>query len=53
MGLVLFRDGKPFVLEAIGPVKYTPLAEWVDRGVGGKCVVKRPARCQRDDASSH
>src|SRR5262249_31593069 len=41
MGLVLFRDGKPYVWEAIGPVKYTPLAEWVARGVGGKCVVKR------------
>ena len=41
MGLVLHRDGKPYVLEAIGPVKYTPLAEWIARGVGGKCVVKR------------
>ena len=41
MGLVLHRDGKPYVLEAIGPVKYTPLAEWIKRGVAGKCIVKR------------
>jgi len=41
MGLVLFREGRPYVLEAIGPVKYTPLAEWVERGVGRKVVVKR------------
>lgn len=41
MGLVLYRDGKPYVLEAIGPVKYTPLPEWIARGVGGKYVVKR------------
>ena len=41
MGLILYRGGKPCVLEAIGPVKYTPLAEWVARGVGGKYVVKR------------
>jgi hypothetical protein len=41
MGLILFRDGKPYVLEAIGPVKYTPLVEWIARGIGGKCVVKR------------
>jgi hypothetical protein len=41
MGMVLHRNGKPYVLEAVGPVKYTPLAEWIARGVGGKCVVKR------------
>ena len=41
MGLILYRGAKPYVLEAIGPVKYTPLAQWVARGVGGKCVVKR------------
>ena len=41
VGLVLFRDGEPYVLEAIGPVKYTPLTAWVARGVGGECVVKR------------
>jgi hypothetical protein len=41
MGLVLFRDGKPFVCEAIRTVQYTPLEKWVARGEGGHCVVKR------------
>jgi hypothetical protein len=41
MGLVLYRDGRPFVLEAVATVRYTPLAEWIDRGVGRHFVVKR------------
>jgi hypothetical protein len=41
MGLIVFRDGAPYVFEAIGPVKYTALAEWAKRGVGGKFAVKR------------
>ena len=41
MGLVLYRHGQPYVLEAIGPVQYTPFARWVARGVGGKFVIKR------------
>jgi uncharacterized protein YycO len=31
-GIVVDREGEWFVLEAIGPVKYTPLYEWVQRG---------------------
>ena len=41
MGLVLYRGGQPYVVEAVGPVKYTQLTEWIERGVGGKFVVKR------------
>lgn len=41
MGLVRYRDGRPFVLEAVATVRYTPLAEWIDRGVGRHFVVKR------------
>ncbi|MFZ5531577.1 MAG: YiiX family permuted papain-like enzyme [Pseudomonadota bacterium] len=41
MGIVLFRDGKPFVFEAVQPVKYTPLAAWLKRGSGGHYVAKR------------
>lgn len=41
MGLVLMRNGKPFVFEAAGVVQYTPLDRWVARGVGGHFVVKR------------
>jgi Permuted papain-like amidase enzyme, YaeF/YiiX, C92 family len=28
MGIVLYRDGKPFVFEAIATVRYTPLTNW-------------------------
>ena len=41
VGLVFFRDGKPFVLEAIATVRYTPLAQWMARGDGGKYTVRR------------
>lgn len=41
MGIVFLRGGQPFVLEAAGRVHYTPLAEWVARGVGGHVVAKR------------
>jgi uncharacterized membrane protein len=41
MGLILFRGDKPSVLEAVGPVQYTPLTAWINRGVGGHYVVKR------------
>ncbi|MCL2789930.1 MAG: YiiX family permuted papain-like enzyme [Desulfobulbus sp.] len=41
MGLILFRRGKPYVLEAASTVQYTPLAEWIARGAGGHYVVKR------------
>jgi hypothetical protein len=42
MGVVLFQGGKPFVFEAVQPVKYTPLKAWLDRGQGGRYVIKRP-----------
>jgi uncharacterized protein YycO len=41
MGLVVHRDGKPFVFEAISTVQFTPLARWMARGDGGRFVVKR------------
>lgn len=41
MGIVFLRNGQPFVLEAAGRVHYTPLAQWVARGVGGHVVAKR------------
>ena len=36
VGLVFFRDGKPFVLEAVATVRYTPLAQWTVRGHGAQ-----------------
>lgn len=41
MGLVLIRSGKPYVLEAVATVRFTPLDEWSARGEGGQYVVKR------------
>ena len=39
--LVYVRDGEPFVLEAVQPVKLTALAAWTERGENGHYVVKR------------
>jgi uncharacterized protein YycO len=41
MGIVYVRDGQPFVLEAVQPVKLTPLEAWTERGENGHYVVKR------------
>jgi hypothetical protein len=41
VGIVLYRDGKPYVFEAVATVRYTPLADWIARGEGGRYVVKR------------
>ena len=35
-GIVVERAGEWYVLEAIGPVKETPLADWIDQGRGNK-----------------
>ena len=44
VGIVFLRDGKPYVLEAVATVRYTPLDTWIARGDGGRYVVKRLAR---------
>jgi Permuted papain-like amidase enzyme, YaeF/YiiX, C92 family len=41
MGLVLFRDHKPYVFEAIATVRFTPLDRWIARGAGQHFVLKR------------
>jgi hypothetical protein len=41
VGLVLFQGGQPVVLEAVQPVKYTPLKRWLDSGQGGRHVIQR------------
>lgn len=39
---IIYQEGeKYFVFEAIQPVKYTPLEQWIARGKDGKYVVKR------------
>jgi uncharacterized protein YycO len=47
MGIVFVRDGKPFVYEAVQPVKLTPLATWTSRGERGHFVVKRLKNADR------
>lgn len=41
MGLVLVRDGKPYVFEAIATVRFTPLDRWIARRAGQHFVLKR------------
>lgn len=41
MGIVYLRDSKPFVFEAVQPVKLTPLGEWTARGERQQFVAKR------------
>lgn len=41
MGVILFKDGQPFVFEAVATVRYTPLKKWIVRGQGGHFVLKR------------
>lgn len=41
VGVVLFRKGRPYVLEAVQPVRFTPLQAWLDHGENGHYVVKR------------
>lgn len=41
MGIILFKQDKPYVFEASKTVRYTPLKEWIERGVGKHYVIKR------------
>ena len=41
MGVVFQEKSGPMVLEAVSPVKKTPLAQWIVRGQDGKYVAKR------------
>ena len=41
VGVILFRGGRPYVLEAVASVRYTPIDRWIARGSGHHFVVKR------------
>jgi len=41
MGMLVREDNKWVVLEAVQPVKMTPLRDWIRRGQGGRMVAKR------------
>jgi hypothetical protein len=40
-GIIVEKDGEPHVFEAIRTVSLTPLADWINRGVGGHYVLMR------------
>ena len=44
VGVVLFRDGQPYVFEAVQPVRFTPLKAWLARGKDRRYVAKRTRR---------
>jgi hypothetical protein len=41
MGIIFLKAGEPYVYEAIKTVQYTPLKQWIARGIGSRYVVKR------------
>jgi hypothetical protein len=41
VGMVFVRDGKPYIYEAVGPVRFTSLEEFAKRGIDGRYTVKR------------
>ncbi len=41
VGVVFIRDDKPFVLEAVEPVQFTPMNIWIKKGARGTYVAKR------------
>lgn len=41
-GIIFYKDGVPYVYEAVQPVKITPLKSWINRGVGSNYTVLRP-----------
>ncbi|MES2819470.1 MAG: YiiX family permuted papain-like enzyme [Pseudomonadota bacterium] len=47
MGVVLLHRGRPHVYEASATVRYTPLAQWIARGEGGRYVLKRLRHADR------
>lgn len=40
-GIVFIEDGKPYVYEAVQPVRRISLEEWAAQGTGGKYAAKR------------
>lgn len=40
-GIVFHIGGKAYVYEAVEPVKYTPLKDWIARGKNGVYCAKR------------
>lgn len=41
MGIIFIKEEKPYVYEAARTVQYTPLKQWIDRGIRKHYVIKR------------
>lgn len=41
VGIILIKDNKPFVLEAVEPVSLTPLKAWISRGEKSSYALRR------------
>jgi Permuted papain-like amidase enzyme, YaeF/YiiX, C92 family len=53
MGIIEIGSyGIPFVVEAVGPVKSTPLDAWIKRGLGGRVAIKRLPTLTPDQSQS-
>lgn len=53
MGIIeMGAAGSPFVVEAVGPVKSTPLDDWIKRGLGRRLAIKRLNTLASDQAQS-
>lgn len=50
VGVVEVVNGRPYVIEAVQPVKRTPFAEWKARGRGGMVEVRRMPGLSEDQA---
>lgn len=40
-GMIVMRNKQPYVFEAVGPVKYTPLQKFIAHGEDGKYIIRR------------
>lgn len=47
MGMIVMRQGRPYVLEAAARVSYTPLDQWAAQGERGHYVARRLRDAQR------
>lgn len=47
VGIIFLQGGVPYVYESAGPVRYTPLEQWISQGENGHYVVKRLREADR------
>lgn len=50
MGMIKHRDGMPYVVEAVGPVREISLEDWIAEGLGGRLSVMRFKNLTGEDA---